>query len=142
MSVMIDIKPGIDPNIINPKSTGEIPVAILTTSVADGEPFDFDALDVDPLTVAFGPDSARIVHAQGHAEDVDRDGDLDMLVHFKTWQTGISCGDAEAALTGKTFADLSVAGSDSIKTQCPRAVFIFTDGFESGDTSTWSSTVQ
>ena len=45
--VEIDIKPGSDPNSINLRSKGVIPVAILTTE-------DFDATTVDPLSVEFG----------------------------------------------------------------------------------------
>lgn len=51
--VVIDIKPGSDPNAINPRSKGVIPVAILTTDT-------FDAQSVDPSTVQFGPSSADI----------------------------------------------------------------------------------
>ncbi len=53
--VTIDIKPGSDPNSINPKSKGKIPVAILSTQ-------DFDApqmVDKDSLT--FGPSVMRTV---------------------------------------------------------------------------------
>lgn len=116
LAVSIDIKPGGDPNGVNPRSNGKIPVAILTTSTADGDPLDFDAWDVDPSTLAFGPDGAGIYHSQGHAEDVDGDGDLDMVVHFKTRHTGIACGDTEAVLTGATFGGQVIQGTDSIKT--------------------------
>jgi hypothetical protein len=85
-----------------------IPVAILTTP-------DFDGTEVDPLTVAFGPDGAGVAHPSGHVEDVDFDGDLDLLLHFRTRQTGIACGDTEALLTGATFAGELIEGSDLIR---------------------------
>src|SRR5207248_3131225 len=44
--VGIDIQPGISPNLINLKSKGVIPLAILTTAT-------FDATTVDPSTVCF-----------------------------------------------------------------------------------------
>jgi hypothetical protein len=109
----IDIKPGGNPNPINLKSKGVIPVAILTTAT-------FDALSVSPSTVGFGPGGAGIVHRSGHLEDVDGDGDLDLLLHFRTEQTGIQCGDSAAALAGETFAAQPFQGSDEIVTVgCP-----------------------
>ncbi len=116
LGIEIDVKPGSDPNSINPRAAGVVPVALLTTSVADGDAVDFDAWDADPATLAFGPAGAGIVHAQGHAEDVDGDGDLDMVVHFRVRATGIACGATEAELTGETFGGRAFAGSDAIRT--------------------------
>lgn len=107
--VELDIKPGSEPNSINPKSNGVIPVAILTTA-------DFDATTVDPLSVAFGPDGAEESHSKGHIEDVDGDGDDDLLLHFKTKETGIASGDTEACLTGSTFGGDAIEGCDAIQT--------------------------
>lgn len=113
---VIDIKPGSHPNSANPHSRGVIPVAILTTSIAAGDTLDFDALLVDPLTVQFGPDGAMEAHGRGHVKDVDADGDLDLVLHFKTQQTGIACGNIEASLAGTTFAGEGIEGTDSIRT--------------------------
>ena len=74
--IQIDVKPGSDRNPINLASKGVIAVAILTTA-------DFDASWVDAGTVVFA--GARAVH---HAlEDVDGDGDLDVVLHFRTQDT-------------------------------------------------------
>ena len=116
LQVVIDIKPGSDPNAINPRSKGLIPVAILSTQTASGEPIDFDATTVNPASVAFGPAGALEAHARGHIEDVDGDGDQDLLLHFRTQSTGIACGDTAAGLTGTTFGGQAIAGSDSIVT--------------------------
>ncbi len=105
----IDIKPGSDPNAVNPRDRGVIPVAILTTE-------DFDAATVSPSTVRFGPDEASMIHRSGHLKDVDADGDLDLVLHFRTQETGIACGDTEATLTGETFDGQPLQGSDSIVT--------------------------
>jgi hypothetical protein len=107
--VTIDIKPDNFPNSINPRNQGVIPVAILTTAT-------FDATGVDPLSVEFGPAGATEAHGQGHIEDVDGDGDLDLVLHFRTQETGIACGDASASLTGKTVSRQVIQGSDSIRT--------------------------
>jgi len=105
----IDIKPGSDPNRINPKKKGVIPVAILTTD-------SFDAATVDETTVLFGPTGTEAAPVHSALEDVDGDGDTDMILHFKTQDTGIRCGDTSASLTGETFSGQALEGSDSIKT--------------------------
>jgi hypothetical protein len=107
--ISIDIKPGSDPNSINPRSRGVITVAILTTE-------DFDATTVDPLSVAFGPNGATETHNRGHIEDVDGDGDNDLVLHFNTQETGIQCGDTEASLTGETVDGTPIEGADAIVT--------------------------
>lgn len=114
--VPIDIKPGNFPNSVNPKSKGVIPVAILTTSTAAGDSVDFDATQVDASTVEFGPSKATMTHNAAHLEDVDGDGDIDMVLHFKTQDTGIQCGDTQAILTGETVSGQAITGSDTIKT--------------------------
>ena len=90
--ISIDIKPGKDPNTIDCRHNGLIPVAILTTSTAMGDPVDFDATTVDSSTVRFGPGAAMRFHRRHHIRDVDRDGDMDMLLHFRQRTTGIQCG--------------------------------------------------
>ena len=74
MPVAIDIKPGSPLNPINLASRGVIPVAVLTTSKAQGDTMDFDALAIDPASISFGPGNAAISHSDGHAEDADGDG--------------------------------------------------------------------
>jgi hypothetical protein len=107
--VDIDIRPGGDPNATNPSNQGLIPVAILTTE-------DFDAATVSPPTIQFGPGGASLAHRSGHLEDVDSDGDLDLVLHFHTQQSGIQCGDTKASLTGETFDGQAIQGSDSVVT--------------------------
>ncbi len=116
ITVRMDIRPGSWPNAINPRSKGVIPVAILTTSTAVGESIDFDATTVDPLSITFGPGLATIAHKKGHIEDVDNDGDLDMVLHFKTQEAGIQYGDTELCLTGKTIDGKSIQACDTIIT--------------------------
>lgn len=107
ITVTLDIKPGSDPNAINVRSKGKIPVAILTTD-------DFDASTVDASSVQFGPGGAQPAHYA--IEDVDGDGDWDIILHFNTQETGIACGDTEAMLTGQTLDGLPIAGTDSVET--------------------------
>ncbi len=106
-TVAIDIKPGSFPNSINPRDKGVIPVAILSTDT-------FDASTEDPTTVRFGPNGAAPVHYA--LEDVDGDTDLDLILHFKTQETGIRCGDTSATLTGETTGGQVIEGSDTVNT--------------------------
>ncbi len=52
----------------------------------------------------------------GNLDVVDNDGDLDLLLHFPTQDTGIQCGDTEASLSGQTFDGGPFQASDSIVT--------------------------
>ena len=119
----IDIKPGKTPNSINPASMQKIPVAVLSADT-------FDATQVDPLTVAFGPSGAAESHGRSHIRDIDEDGDADLILHFNTQATGIQCSDTEATLTGETFGGQPVTGTDAINTvPCPGATYDFTQTF-------------
>ena len=114
LEVMIDIKPGNDDNTIHADAYGVVAVAILTTSLADGDPLDFDALDVDETTLAFGPAGAAIRHIDDHEKDADLDGDLDLLVHIYATETGLTCDSTTATLTGMTYGGQAITGTDIV----------------------------
>jgi hypothetical protein len=99
----IDIKPGSYPNSINLKSKGKVPVAILTTN-------DFDAYDVDPETCVF----AGAYPLRWKMEDVDDDGDYDMLFHFMTRELDLIKTSTEANLVGETIYGDQITGTDSV----------------------------
>jgi len=105
--IMVDIKPGSDVNPINPGSNGKLPVAILSTA-------SFSASTIDAGTIRFGPNDAEPLRYR--LEDVDDDGDWDLVLKFSTQETGIACGDTEATLTCQTLGGDELAGTDSIKT--------------------------
>ena len=105
--ISIDIKPGFDPNTIILTSKGSVPVAILTTA-------DFDASTVDPTTAKFAdasPIKRRMV-------DVDRDGDVDMLLYFNIEELNLDTTSTQAILTGTaddgTDDGKSITGIDSV----------------------------
>lgn len=100
----IDIKPGSFPNSINLRSRGNVPVAVLTTDT-------FDAATVDPTTVYF----AGAAPSKSKLEDVDGDGDMDLLLHFPTPNLMLTGDSTEAGLRGFTYDGEPVLGSDSVK---------------------------
>ena len=95
-------------NPINPKSNGVIPVAILSTN-------SFDASTIDQASLRFGPGQA-LAEGNGHLEDVNGDGQLDLVLHFRTQDSGIQCGDTSVSITGQTLNGTPIQGSDSITT--------------------------
>ncbi len=49
-----------------------------------------------------------------HQEDVDHDGDVDLVFHFRQDDADIACGDAFAVLTGLTFDGREITGQDAV----------------------------
>ncbi len=118
VEVNIDIKPDSLTNSINLGSNGVIPVAFLTDS-------DFDASTIDPATITLrGQDfSDGIVKLRGkkdapkpmaNLEDVDGDGDLDLMVHLETENLSGLGLNAVCELGALTYDGYVVSGSDTI----------------------------
>ena len=75
----------------------------------------FHAASVDGSSLAFGPRGAGILHLTGpHKKDVDGDGRTDVLVHFRTDETGIVCEQSSATLIGQTTGGAPISGSTEI----------------------------
>ncbi len=119
MVVAIDIKPGGNPNRINLKSKGVVPVAVLTTD-------DFDAGTIEPDTVTF----AGAAPVRWKLEDVDDDGDVDMLFHFRTHDLKLDESITKAAeaaestettlrLTGNRTDGEVIQGTDEVRIVVP-----------------------
>lgn len=113
-TVAIDIKPGSDPNSIHCINRNAIiAVAILTTG-------DFDATTVDHTTVTFAEATETHVSDKTgaplrHEEDVDGDGDIDLVLHFRLGETDLTCDSTEGTLNGQTFSGQTIVGTDSIR---------------------------
>jgi hypothetical protein len=113
IEVSIDIEPGAFPNRIiisrDPNRVEVTTVAILTTPT-------FDATTVDPSTVRFGKTGTEAAPVQATLADANGDGTLDLVLRFRTQDTGLQCGDTSALLRGKTVSGQAIQGSDSIVT--------------------------
>ena len=114
----IDIKPGSFPNSINAKSNGLVPVAILGSAT-------FDVTQVDVTTLEFGPGGATPAHDLTdldtyfeHLQDVNDDGFLDLVSHYRQKEVGLQSGDTTATLSGNLlpeFGGIDICGTDSVR---------------------------
>jgi hypothetical protein len=122
-TVEIDIRPNNDNELLNVDSNGMLAVAILSTE-------EFDATRVHSATVQFAGAFAEF----GMLQDVDHDGDVDMVLYFRIQDTALdeiyaqlveddldedgildsNHQKAEVTLTGETLDNLSIKGSDSM----------------------------
>jgi hypothetical protein len=104
-------------NCNNPKTI--IAVAILTTN-------DFDATTVDDTTVTF--EGASEIHVnkktgdpKRHEKDIDGDGDIDLVFHFRLGDTDLTCDSTEGTLTGFTFDGEPIVGTGEVTLFAPHA---------------------
>jgi hypothetical protein len=101
---IIDIKPCSDPNSINLKSKGVVPVAVLSAA-------EYDATLIDPASVTFAGASP----VRWTIEDVcPFDGINDMLFHFKTQDLNLDEDSIAATLTGVNTSGGQFWGTDSV----------------------------
>jgi uncharacterized protein YuzB (UPF0349 family) len=92
----------------------------LTTNDSEFEGIEaFDAATVIGETVRFGPNKAAPVHYA--LEDVDKDGDIDMILQFKTRDAGIAQEDIEAVLNGSTVDGQYFYGKDLVRIVPPKS---------------------
>ncbi|MGB2863337.1 MAG: hypothetical protein WBC05_08435 [Sedimentisphaerales bacterium] len=101
--MVIDIKPGNDENNINLKSKGVVPVAVLTTD-------DFDAATIDPATAQF----AGAAPERWKLEDVDDDGDDDLMFHFRTQELDLGQDSTEATLTAQLTGPITIQSTAQV----------------------------
>jgi len=107
--VSIEIKPGDDgPKSLEPGRGGMVPVAIL------GSP-DFDAASGDPESVRLGPTGTEAAAFRSTLEDVDRDGDVDLLLLVRVPDLRLTCEHTELRLAGKTVTGDDFEGATPVQ---------------------------
>jgi hypothetical protein len=114
IEVDIDIRPGGDPNAINPDDRGTTPVAVLHTDEFDS----VERVNVDSLRFGDPEDidndgGATPAH-DGHVEDVDGDGDDDLVLHFPTQDMGFEGNEDTGKLVGETNDGTPLFGADDV----------------------------
>ncbi|MBA3267050.1 MAG: DUF11 domain-containing protein [Acidimicrobiia bacterium] len=132
--IAVNVRPGGFPNSINLNTDANL--AALTTRAGEyGLPLDFDATRINVAAVRWGlrerlfnvaaPAGATEIHGKGHLErsyELDertRDGDTDMVMHFKPDASGLSRTTTEGCIKGRfTAADgraYTFLGCDSVR---------------------------
>ncbi len=102
---MLEVTPG-QPNDRIAFNRVRLPVAIISTSVANGDAEDFDATTVRPLSVTLDPGGA--VPRAGRHDDFDADGDTDLELLFRTADLTLPCGRSLLTLNAETMTGRSV----------------------------------
>jgi probable HAF family extracellular repeat protein len=118
----IDVLPGTAPNVVKLSSKGQLAVAILTSRF-------FNAANVDASSVTLGNDDgndtpvvqSRKLTPSATLKDVDRDGDLDLVLQFDQPQM-VRNGDLTASTTklvllGRLKSGERIRGSDAAQVQ-------------------------
>ena len=113
----IEIKPGatsIAP--LNPKSKGNIPVALLS-SRDDAGRVDFDALKVDRSSITFGStgNEKSLLRCGKEGEDVNGDGLLDLVCHFDNQAASFDADDERGEIKGSLTDGMQFEGRAWLK---------------------------
>jgi hypothetical protein len=112
LPVQVDIKP----EKINLNSRGLLKVIVYTTD-------EFDAASIDRSTIRFGDTNlpARVSPQRTQLEDVDGDGDLDLVLFFSISEirdlVAVDASSTEVELTGTTSSGISFRGSLAVRVQ-------------------------
>jgi hypothetical protein len=104
--VTVDAVPG-DPSNALSHDEEVMPVAILSTP-------DFDATLVEIATVSLTAEQGSFRTLDHALEDVDADGDLDLLLRFRLAQVDIGCGPTRLELSGATKGGAPIHGVDTV----------------------------
>jgi hypothetical protein len=109
IEVDLDIQPGSESNSVRLEGRVLLPVAILGSE-------SFDVADVDVTSLMFGPAGAAPAHAVGdHLGDVDADGLVDLVSHYRIEGAGFSADDARACVIVSAPDNMPLEGCDTIR---------------------------
>ncbi|HEU5086980.1 MAG TPA: hypothetical protein VFT99_06025, partial [Roseiflexaceae bacterium] len=96
--VSIDIKPGSDANPINLNSRGIVPVAVLTTASFDASRFTPEMAHLSDAASAMTAGCMGAMAARWAREDVNNDGQVDLILFFNTRDLNLTANSTAATL--------------------------------------------
>lgn len=113
LHVLIDIKPGSDPNVINLKNNGLVPVALFGSEL-------LDVHNVDTATVTLGKlhhHESGVPSIKFHIEDVNLDGIADLVFFFATnnLRAVLDASDSAVCLHGNLVDGAHFCGHDAVR---------------------------
>lgn len=107
LRVTIDVKPGDNPTSLEPKREGMVPIAVLSSK-------EFDATHIDTATVRAGATGTEGGMVRAMMEDVDHDGDTDLMMLFRVPDLQLTCGAKSITVKGKTDQGRDFEGSEPV----------------------------
>lgn len=118
IEVDIDIKPGSDPNSLNPDAQGLLPVAIFGSDTLDVEQIELGSILLGDAKLA-SRGSSKAPKPAYSLEDVDVDGYIDLVAFFAIQDLGLGVGDNLLTLDANLLDGTPIVGSDSVRTVPP-----------------------
>ncbi|WP_242342146.1 hypothetical protein [Anaeromyxobacter terrae] len=109
--IAIDVKPGSAENPVQPGASGTLPVALLSNEAFDARSADAPTIRLGGAGIARLPDGSF----QAALQDVDADGDLDVVAHFTLADLALASDATDIVLTGRTLAGVPFRGRDAIR---------------------------
>lgn len=108
----LEVRPG-EPNELNIKSQQIFPVALITD--VEGPISEPEAIDLSSLRFGSSGDPlAQIVEKKTSIRDANGDGTEDLIVWFKTAETGIDCDDSEVEIIGQNLSGEQFSAIDYV----------------------------
>lgn len=109
-TVDIDVRPDSDLNPVNLRSTGALPVAILSSETFDAADVDIATIELEGVGVATRANGTYMATL----EDVNGDGLLDLVVHFRISALGLDMATTSVTLTADLVGGGQIQGSDAV----------------------------
>lgn len=116
--VVVDIKPGSYPNSINLSSKGRLPVAVLSTAGFDASLFTPEMAHLSDAGTPMSEGCMGATAVRWVREDVNRDGQQDLVFFFRTQELGLTASSSAAMLMAHGTYDgavLHIMGSDAVR---------------------------